>query len=319
MGGLVLVGSSRYPGYGYQTTFSQQSPTTTNPYPYASTALPIGFSTPSSTTCTSTIQWLLSLLGPDGDEDEAKRWSSFIGIIVAISGNVLISLALNVQKYAHIRLRREKAQRKRVLRRRRKEQAWKRALAGIGGAGPPGPGGALRSRPIMMNGGIGDDGMGQLDGGDETPEDEDMNEHSGLVDGGGERDDHMYLHSPWWWLGLVLMTVGECGNFLAYGFAPASIVSPLGVVALISNCIIAPLMLKEPFRGRDFLGVVVSIAGAVIVVMSSAAEEVKVRMGLSIQYSRGELIMVGYSSGPTKSSKPSHGLRSRFTLSSPVS
>ena len=29
------------------------------------------------------------------------------------------------------------------------------------------------------------------------------------------------------------MTIGEAGNFLAYGFAPASIVSPLGVVALV--------------------------------------------------------------------------------------
>lgn len=72
------------------------------------------------------------------------------------------------------------------------------------------------------------------------------------------------------------MFFGECGNFLAYGFAPASIVSPLGVVALVTNCVIAPLMLKEPFRARDVLGVLVSIAGAVTVVWSAEKEEVKV-------------------------------------------
>jgi drug/metabolite transporter (DMT)-like permease len=78
-----------------------------------------------------------------------------------------------------------------------------------------------------------------------------------------------YLKSPYWWAGIILMTVGEAGNFLAYGFAPASIVSPLGVVALISNCIIAPFMLKEPFRKRDALGVVIAVGGAVTVVLSA--------------------------------------------------
>jgi len=88
-------------------------------------------------------------------------------------------------------------------------------------------------------------------------------------------EDSTYLKSPYWWGGIVLMTVGEIGNFLAYGFAPASIVSPLGVVALVSNCVIAPIMLKEKFRQRDFWGVVVAIAGAVTVVLSAKQEEKK--------------------------------------------
>jgi hypothetical protein len=62
---------------------------------------------------------------------------------------------------------------------------------------------------------------------------------------------------------------------LEIGFAPASIVSPLGVVALISNCVVAPVMLKEPFRRRDVLGVLVSVAGAVVVVWSAEKEETK--------------------------------------------
>ena len=65
------------------------------------------------------------------------------------------------------------------------------------------------------------------------------------------------------------------GNFLAYGFAPASIVSPLGVVALISNCVIAPCFFNERFRQRDFWGVIIAIGGAVTVVLSAKQEETK--------------------------------------------
>jgi hypothetical protein len=29
-----------------------------------------------------------------------------------------------------------------------------------------------------------------------------------------------YLRSGWWWAGMILMVIGETGNFLAYAFAP---------------------------------------------------------------------------------------------------
>ncbi len=32
------------------------------------------------------------------------------------------------------------------------------------------------------------------------------------------------------WFGFLLMNVGECGNFISYAFAPASVVAPLGTV-----------------------------------------------------------------------------------------
>lgn len=266
-----MNGASGLPNHpGSQTVFS--SPSVMITPCAASLCLPSDRSAINSSESESAVlRWVLSLMGPDGDEDGAKRWSSFIGIIVAISGNILISLALNVQKYAHIRLRREKFLRERSLREQR-GQAWKWALAGIGTV-------QTGSRDSGVQEPVGVDEIGQLDG-NENPEDENpahSNEPSTpFKTGKPHKTNHMYLYSPWWWLGLILMTVGEFGNFLAYGFAPASIVSPLGVVALISNCIIAPLMLKEPFRGRDFLGIVVSIAGAVVVVLSSAPEEVKV-------------------------------------------
>jgi hypothetical protein len=49
-------------------------------------------------------------------------------------------------------------------------------------------------------------------------------------DGKPEVEEGQYLKSKLWWLGLSLIAVGEGGNFLSYGFAPASVVAPLGTV-----------------------------------------------------------------------------------------
>lgn len=64
---------------------------------------------------------------------------------------------------------------------------------------------------------------------------------------------------------------------LAYGFAPASTIAPLGTTTLVSNAILAPVMLKEVFRKRDLIGVTLAVTGAAIVVLSSNSEEVAVR------------------------------------------
>ena len=40
-----------------------------------------------------------------------------------------------------------------------------------------------------------------------------------------------YTKLKGWWLGIGCMFVGEIGNFLAYGMAPASLVSPLGAIS----------------------------------------------------------------------------------------
>ncbi|EKD02358.1 hypothetical protein A1Q2_03337 [Trichosporon asahii var. asahii CBS 8904] len=84
------------------------------------------------------------------------------------------------------------------------------------------------------------------------------------VDGEGD-----YLRSKLWWAGLGLMGLGETGNFLSYGFAPASVVAPLGTVALIANCFFAPLILRESFTRRNVLGMTLAIVGAVTVVWSA--------------------------------------------------
>ncbi|WWC73852.1 uncharacterized protein I206_107824 [Kwoniella pini CBS 10737] len=89
------------------------------------------------------------------------------------------------------------------------------------------------------------------------------------VEHGGQVKEGEYLKSKLWWLGQILITVGEGGNFLSYGFAPASVVAPLGTVALIANCIFAPLVLREKFHKRELFGMALAIIGAITVVYSS--------------------------------------------------
>ncbi|KDN38179.1 hypothetical protein RSAG8_09682, partial [Rhizoctonia solani AG-8 WAC10335] len=84
-----------------------------------------------------------------------------------------------------------------------------------------------------------------------------------------------YLHSKLWWFGFALMNVGEVGNFLSYAYAPASLVAPLGAVALIANCFFAPLILHERFRTQDLLGIGLSILGAMTVVYASQSSSAR--------------------------------------------
>jgi hypothetical protein len=44
-----------------------------------------------------------------------------------------------------------------------------------------------------------------------------------------------YLEYRVWWLGMALLLVGEMGNFVAYGFASAVLIAPLGTVALVQH------------------------------------------------------------------------------------
>ncbi|KAK4197449.1 magnesium transporter NIPA-domain-containing protein [Triangularia verruculosa] len=208
----------------------------------------------------------------DGDhkDNDLQNWSSLIGIITAICGNVLIALALNVQRYAHIRLHRHKA-----AMRERARQALKNTSSASQSSGM----GSYGAAETSSNGGLSGITEEARDSAETDPLTHsfrsDDSQWSGSSDNDESKIPSTYLKDPYWWLGQVLITVGEMGNFLAYGFAPASIVSPLGVVALVSNCVIAPIFFKEIFRQRDFWGVVIAIAGAVTVVLSADSEETK--------------------------------------------
>lgn len=226
-------------------------------------------------------------------------WSSVIGIVTSIIGNILISFALNTQRYAHIQLDKEQRSGEAELssptgssknldgasaeargRVQREEHAGEERRSINARADPP--------RDSIDEENYDEDAeetdallphVNQRRNGsrkefdDDDDEDDDGDDTSSVKTVKGKRKS--YLKSPYWWVGIVLMIVGEAGNFLAYGFAPASIVSPLGVVAIISNCLIAPCMLREQFRKRDLLGVLIAVGGAVTVVVSAEGSNPK--------------------------------------------
>ncbi|KAI8341132.1 magnesium transporter NIPA-domain-containing protein [Chlamydoabsidia padenii] len=159
---------------------------------------------------------------------------TLIGITLSIIGNILVSIALNVQKLAHNKLSHEKPQ--------EKQPACYYA--------------STNESVLSM----------------ESATDQDVFEYDHHKFMG---DDNRYLHSKTWWLGILLMVLGEIGNFIAYGFAPASTIAPLGTTTLVSNAILAPCLLNEQFRSRDLFGVFFAVCGAAGVVWSSKTHEVK--------------------------------------------
>jgi len=76
-----------------------------------------------------------------------------------------------------------------------------------------------------------------------------------------------FTRVPWWWCGILGIIGGEVGNLIAYGYAPASIVTPIGSIGVVTNVIITTYVLKEPLTWRILLGVAFVIAGIVIVVI----------------------------------------------------
>uniref|UniRef100_A0A672K1G6 NIPA like domain containing 2 n=1 Tax=Sinocyclocheilus grahami TaxID=75366 RepID=A0A672K1G6_SINGR len=66
-----------------------------------------------------------------------------------------------------------------------------------------------------------------------------------------QRGTKPYYTSRLWWCGILLMGLGELGNFAAYGFAPASLIAPLGSVSVIGKTF--PLFIKTRHRSKGVL------------------------------------------------------------------
>ncbi|XP_069813459.1 NIPA-like protein 2 isoform X2 [Dendropsophus ebraccatus] len=83
------------------------------------------------------------------------------------------------------------------------------------------------------------------------------------------QDPLPYYKSKLWWCGVLLMAIGELGNFAAYGFAPATLIAPLGCVAVIGSAAISVLFLKESLRASDVIGGTLAVTGTYLLVTFS--------------------------------------------------
>ncbi|XP_078447416.1 putative magnesium transporter NIPA7 isoform X2 [Wolffia australiana] len=84
---------------------------------------------------------------------------------------------------------------------------------------------------------------------------------------------HGYLREPLWWLGLVTMIFGEISNFVAYMFAPAVLVTPLGALSIIVSAVLAHFMLGERLKKMGVWGCVLCIVGSCVIVLHAPEEK----------------------------------------------
>lgn len=82
-----------------------------------------------------------------------------------------------------------------------------------------------------------------------------------------------YLRQPIWWSGMLSMAVGELANFVAYAYAPAIIVTPLGALSVIVAAILAHYMLRERLNTFGALGCALCIVGSIVIVMHAPPDE----------------------------------------------
>ncbi|KAL3880147.1 hypothetical protein ACJMK2_032412 [Sinanodonta woodiana] len=87
---------------------------------------------------------------------------------------------------------------------------------------------------------------------------------------------HGYLKQWLWWAGMILMCFGEVSNFAAYAFAPATLVTPLGALSVITSAVLSARFLKEHLNILGKIGCALCLLGATVVVVHSPKEaEVK--------------------------------------------
>ncbi|XP_038971405.1 probable magnesium transporter NIPA6 isoform X2 [Phoenix dactylifera] len=71
---------------------------------------------------------------------------------------------------------------------------------------------------------------------------------------------------------MLTMMIGEVANFVAYVFAPAVLVTPLGALSIIVSAVLAHFMLKERLQKLGVLGCVSCIVGSVVIVIHAPQE-----------------------------------------------
>ncbi|KAK7925037.1 hypothetical protein WMY93_007347 [Mugilogobius chulae] len=97
-----------------------------------------------------------------------------------------------------------------------------------------------------------------------------------LQSGGNTRagdGGHGYLKDWLWWGGLLTMGAGEVCNFAAYAFAPATLVTPLGALAVIISAVLASYLLGEVLNVIGKFGCFLCILGSVLLVIHAPQEK----------------------------------------------
>ncbi|SJX61890.1 uncharacterized protein SRS1_12874 [Sporisorium reilianum f. sp. reilianum] len=87
-------------------------------------------------------------------------------------------------------------------------------------------------------------------------------------------EGHAYLKSPMWWTGMIIMVFGEIFNFVAYAFADAVLVTPLGALSVVICAVLSSIFLKEKLTLFGKVGCFLCIVGSVIIALNAPTSHV---------------------------------------------
>ncbi|XP_071816004.1 magnesium transporter NIPA2-like isoform X1 [Apostichopus japonicus] len=98
---------------------------------------------------------------------------------------------------------------------------------------------------------------------------------------------HAYLGEPLWWAGFGLLAFGEIFNFVAYAFAPALLVTPLGALSVLVTAVLSAIFLKEHLNLLCKIGCLQCVLGSTVMVLhapkegdgANSLDELAVRLG----------------------------------------
>jgi uncharacterized membrane protein len=78
-----------------------------------------------------------------------------------------------------------------------------------------------------------------------------------------------YYRRPLWLLGFLIFVLGNVGDFVALGYAAASLLVPLGSISLVTNTLIGGFLLREPLSWLIVVSTLIIAAGATVSVLNS--------------------------------------------------
>lgn len=87
-------------------------------------------------------------------------------------------------------------------------------------------------------------------------------------------DAHAYLKSPMWWTGMIIMILGEVLNFVAYMFADAVLVTPMGALSVVVCAVLSAIFLKEHLTLFGKVGCFLCIVGSVIIAINAPEQKI---------------------------------------------
>ena len=78
-----------------------------------------------------------------------------------------------------------------------------------------------------------------------------------------------YLKNAMWWTGMTIMVLGEVLNFVAYAFADAVLVTPMGALSVVVCAVLSSIFLKEKLTLFGKIGCFLCVVGSVIIAILS--------------------------------------------------